>query len=81
MPVRCVSFCNCLSIPLSSVSGYCQQSTMTRSGIYYIINIFYCTGNPDGTWTVDLPAAEVPPEMPEPVLGINFARNGTCLAR
>ena len=25
---------------------------------------------------MDLPAAEVPPEMPEPVLGINFARNG-----
>lgn len=25
---------------------------------------------------VDLPAAEVPPEMPEPVLGINFAREG-----
>ncbi|MEO2193298.1 MAG: alfin [bacterium] len=33
-------------------------------------------GHPDGTWSVDLPAAEVPPEMPEPVLGINFARNG-----
>lgn len=34
------------------------------------------TGHVDGSWTVDLPAAEVPPEMPEPVLGINFARNG-----
>lgn len=33
-------------------------------------------GNPDGTWNVDLPAAEVPPELPEPVLGINFARDG-----
>ena len=33
-------------------------------------------GNSDGTWTVDLPAAEVPPELPEPVLGINFARDG-----
>jgi hypothetical protein len=38
-----------------------------------------CAGNPDGTWTVDLPAAEVPPEMPEPVLGINFARNGMAM--
>ena len=37
---------------------------------------FFHIGNADGTWTVDLPAAEVPPEMPEPVLGINFARNG-----
>ena len=33
-------------------------------------------GNPDGTWEVTLPAEEVPPEMPEPALGINFARNG-----
>ncbi|CAM0877311.1 unnamed protein product [Alopecurus aequalis] len=33
-------------------------------------------GNPDGTWEVALPAEEVPPELPEPALGINFARNG-----
>ena len=33
-------------------------------------------GNPDSTWEVDLPAEEVPPEMPEPALGINFARDG-----
>jgi hypothetical protein len=33
-------------------------------------------GEPDGTWHVDPPAAEVPPELPEPVLGINFAREG-----
>ena len=26
----------------------------------------------DGSWTVDLPADEVPPELPEPCLGINF---------
>lgn len=25
---------------------------------------------------MDLPAEEVPPELPEPVLGINFARDG-----
>ena len=25
---------------------------------------------------MDLPAEEVPPEMPEPALGINFARDG-----
>lgn len=25
---------------------------------------------------VDLPAEEVPPEIPEPALGINFARDG-----
>eukprot|EP00798_Chlamydomonas_sp_ICE-L_P015184 gene15184-21258_t len=33
-------------------------------------------GYPDGTWAVDLPAEEVPPETPEPPLGINFARDG-----
>lgn len=33
-------------------------------------------GLPDGSWAVDLPAEEVPPEIPEPALGINFARDG-----
>lgn len=33
-------------------------------------------GNHDGTWEVALPAEEVPPELPEPALGINFARDG-----
>ncbi|CAD7697616.1 unnamed protein product [Ostreobium quekettii] len=33
-------------------------------------------GERDGSWQVDLPAEEVPPELPEPCLGINFARDG-----
>lgn len=33
-------------------------------------------GHQDGTWEVALPAEEVPPELPEPALGINFARDG-----
>mmetsp|Transcript_9953 Transcript_9953/g.18792 ORF Transcript_9953/g.18792 Transcript_9953/m.18792 type:complete len:239 (+) Transcript_9953:241-957(+) len=33
-------------------------------------------GESDGFWKVDLPEEEVPPELPEPVLGINFARDG-----
>ncbi|CAM8916560.1 unnamed protein product [Rhodiola kirilowii] len=33
-------------------------------------------GFPDETWEVSLPAEEIPPEIPEPVLGINFARDG-----
>jgi len=33
-------------------------------------------GFPDATWEVQLPADEVPPELPEPALGINFARDG-----
>lgn len=33
-------------------------------------------GYPDEQWEVNLPAEEVPPELPEPALGINFARDG-----
>jgi hypothetical protein len=33
-------------------------------------------GNRDGSWHVGPPADEVPPELPEPCVGINFARDG-----
>ncbi|GMI84309.1 alfin-like 5 [Hibiscus trionum] len=33
-------------------------------------------GLPNEQWDVTLPAEEVPPELPEPALGINFARDG-----
>ncbi|XP_074294836.1 PHD finger protein ALFIN-LIKE 4-like [Silene latifolia] len=33
-------------------------------------------GFPSEQWEVNLPAEEVPPELPEPSLGINFARDG-----
>ncbi|KAJ7566471.1 hypothetical protein O6H91_02G104700 [Diphasiastrum complanatum] len=33
-------------------------------------------GYPNEEWEVNLPAEEVPPELPEPALGINFARDG-----
>ena len=33
-------------------------------------------GHTNETWEVNLPAEEVPPELPEPALGINFARDG-----
>lgn len=33
-------------------------------------------GLPNENWDVTLPAEEVPPELPEPALGINFARDG-----
>ncbi|KAM0017698.1 hypothetical protein Hdeb2414_s0027g00691011 [Helianthus debilis subsp. tardiflorus] len=33
-------------------------------------------GLPNEQWEVTLPAEEVPPELPEPALGINFARDG-----
>lgn len=33
-------------------------------------------GHPNESWEVNLPAEEVPPELPELALGINFARDG-----
>jgi len=33
-------------------------------------------GHNNESWEVTLPAEEVPPELPEPALGINFARDG-----
>ncbi|XP_031262457.1 PHD finger protein ALFIN-LIKE 7-like [Pistacia vera] len=33
-------------------------------------------GLPNEAWKVDLPVEEVPSELPEPALGINFARDG-----
>ncbi|CAA0836905.1 PHD finger protein ALFIN-LIKE 5 [Striga hermonthica] len=33
-------------------------------------------GFPSGQWEVSVPAEELPPELPEPALGINFARDG-----
>ncbi|XP_059666769.1 PHD finger protein ALFIN-LIKE 1-like [Cornus florida] len=33
-------------------------------------------GHSNESWEVTLPAEEVPPELPEPALGINFARDG-----
>ena len=33
-------------------------------------------GLPSGEWRVSRPVDEVPSELPEPTLGINFARNG-----
>ncbi|XP_047307082.1 PHD finger protein ALFIN-LIKE 4-like [Impatiens glandulifera] len=33
-------------------------------------------GLPNGKWEVTLPVEEVPPEFPEPALGINFPRDG-----
>lgn len=33
-------------------------------------------GQPNGSWTVSVPCEEVPPELPEPTIGINFARDG-----
>ncbi|KQJ82814.1 PHD finger protein ALFIN-LIKE 4 isoform X2 [Brachypodium distachyon] len=35
-------------------------------------------GLPDGTWKVNFPVEKIPSILPEPVCGINFARDGTA---
>ncbi|KAI3827146.1 hypothetical protein L1987_01216 [Smallanthus sonchifolius] len=46
-------------------------------GILYTYKENLCLyGFPSEQWEVNLPAEEVPPELPEPALGINFARDG-----
>lgn len=41
----------------------------------------HSAGQADGTWRVGLPVEEVPPELPEPALGVNFARDGMAVRR
>lgn len=55
-----------------------------RINNWWNIHICCCTDKenfclfayPNGQWEVTLPAEDVPPELPEPTLGINFARDG-----
>lgn len=54
--------------------------------VIYYLYLFWCGllekehlclfGSPDENWEVNFPAEEVPPELPEPALGINFVRDG-----
>lgn len=46
---------------------YCILSEKENLCLYGLLN---------EKWEVNLPVEEVPPELPEPVLGINFARDG-----
>ena len=60
--------------PACSVDKFFKESDPERENLCLY-------GHQDGSWEVDLPAEEVPPELPEPALGINFARDGmqvTC---
>ncbi|CAI0415874.1 unnamed protein product [Linum tenue] len=48
-----------------------KDYTARRAGLVRAL-----TFDPNELWEVTLPAEEVPPELPEPALGINFARDG-----
>lgn len=51
------------------VEHFCQECDPAKDNLCLY-------GFPDEAWEVTIPADEVPPELPEPALGINFARDG-----
>ncbi|KAL8102814.1 PHD finger protein ALFIN-LIKE 1-like isoform X2 [Apium graveolens] len=66
---------------------YSSRRTAIVRALTYDVDEFYSLCDPDKenlclyghsneSWEVTLPAEEVPPELPEPALGINFARDG-----
>ncbi|KAF8022141.1 hypothetical protein BT93_G2324 [Corymbia citriodora subsp. variegata] len=66
---------------------YNARRTALVRALTYDVDEFYSLCDPEKenlclyghsteTWEVALPAEEVPPELPEPALGINFARDG-----
>ncbi|MBA0813937.1 hypothetical protein Gohar_027752, partial [Gossypium harknessii] len=52
-----------------------RRSALVRALTYDKENLCLY-GHPNEAWEVALPAEEVPSELPEPALGINFARDG-----
>lgn len=64
-----LSHCLIVSLPLSDVEDFYSQCDPERDNLCLY-------GHPNESWEVAVPAEEVPPELPEPVLGINFARDG-----
>lgn len=58
--------------------GQCYVIVKLSSQIIYLAEKenLCLYGLPNEQWEVNLPAEEVPPELPEPALGINFARDG-----
>ncbi|RVW52075.1 PHD finger protein ALFIN-like 4 [Vitis vinifera] len=73
---------------LSHVEEEMPLASLPRRPAFYDFNLATCIlhltekenlclyGFPNELWEVNLPAEEVPPELPEPALGINFARDG-----
>lgn len=53
----------------TDVAEFCQQCDPEKENLCLY-------GQLDGKWEVSLPVDDVPPELPEPALGINFARDG-----
>lgn len=58
----------CLSV-LQKLKSVCSFGRIEKENLCLY-------GHANETWEVNLPAEEVPPELPEPALGINFARDG-----
>ena len=66
-----------VSYESNSIEESRQRLRSLRHNILFAEKENLCLyGLPNETWEVNLPAEEVPPELPEPALGINFARDG-----
>ncbi|AQK53089.1 PHD finger protein [Zea mays] len=65
----CFSDATAASVVRADVEKFYQQCDPEKENLCLY-------GLPNETWEVTLPAEEVPPELPEPALGINFARDG-----
>jgi hypothetical protein len=82
-------FTSCAFDPhLVFIFSFCLLFPIHSYSIEFVSVVLYCyflptekenlclSGFPSEQWEVNLPAEEVPPELPEPALGINFARDG-----
>lgn len=78
--------CLCSLLPKTMLEIAIYRNKLSFSPVLILCNLYVSEiaekdnlclyGHPDENWQVDLPADEVPPELPEPALGINFARDG-----
>lgn len=71
-----------ISFPKQNVYAHAKSVIIEIFNLCFVTGFFsdkenLCLyGLPSETWEVNLPVEEVPPELPEPALGINFARDG-----
>lgn len=72
----------CLPLP-NAVAGrrVAQPAPRLSIRLSFLQENLCLYGYHDGSWEVTLPVEEVPPELPEPTLGINFARDGAWAGR
>lgn len=66
-----------ISYSMQQIQYFTSEIKLIDTSFLYTEKENLCLyGFPSEQWEVNLPAEEVPPELPEPALGINFARDG-----